>query len=127
MVKSVRDLLMSADKAKQKPTTIITTSISANVRGTPFSCSQNRGGVLISAINKANKNGTRIGAAAFIPAATTTKQALTTKNLAPGDAFSVTFIGNLDRVMDLQSEQVPSRHPDLSGHRILGIHCATRQ
>ena len=50
-------------------------SASAGNFGTPFRCSQNKGGAQMTAMNTARKKGTNRELAAFIPATTMTKLA----------------------------------------------------
>ena len=63
--------------AKNNPTPRMTTRmiISASIFGTPLRCSQNNGGVQMTAMNTAIKKGTRMELAAFIPATTMIKPA----------------------------------------------------
>jgi hypothetical protein len=76
-------------------------SVSARTFGMPLRCSQNNGGVQMTAMNTARKKGTRMEPAAFIPATTMIKLARINSACAVAVHFTVPFIDDPFTPFDL--------------------------
>ena len=88
-------------------------TISASIFGTPWRCSQNIGGVQMTAMNTAIKKGTRMELAAFIPATTMIKPARINTVGTLNERFTFLSIGfrssNFDEIGKVMKEVIASR------------------